>query len=96
MPQLKRPLTQEHRLFLRSWLDWLEAGAPHGNPYSREHGLCHAHLIWKKQNTSQPKHYDLYDMFDPVYPFAPRGELNTHCNAARIAFAAGNASPKGE
>lgn len=33
-------LRPETRAFLRDWLEWVERGAPEGEPYWRENGLC--------------------------------------------------------
>jgi hypothetical protein len=33
-------MSPELRAFLADWLAWVERGAPEGEPYSREFGLC--------------------------------------------------------
>lgn len=34
------------RDFCRSWLEWVERGAPEGEPYSRHHGLCSGAIVF--------------------------------------------------
>lgn len=59
-----KQLDRELLSFLRSWIKWVENGAPYSSPYSRHSGLCdnakrHTHLlvrhmrcIWHNQGLS--------------------------------------------
>lgn len=35
-----KTISPELRAFLQDWLDWVERGAPEGEPYGRSYGLC--------------------------------------------------------
>lgn len=35
-----KQLEMELFYFLKSWIQWVEAGAPQSSPYSRHEGLC--------------------------------------------------------
>jgi hypothetical protein len=39
-PDARVAMSDELRAALKRWLDWVERGAPDGEPYSRWRGLC--------------------------------------------------------
>lgn len=42
-----KTISPELRAFLQNWLDWVERGAPEGEPYARSCGLC-TNLGWSE------------------------------------------------
>lgn len=74
---------------LRKWVDWVDAGAPHLQPFSRMHGLCHA--------------LGIRGIFCLTYPFGgvlafhrQVGTSTMHIDPARVAFARYYAAEKGK
>lgn len=72
--------------YLRSWLQWIEDGAPDYQPYCRHSGLCSNAPTSKMQQ-------ELYDILGSAYPFGGAGryyyDLATnqqHLNEERIAW----------
>lgn len=95
-PATRIEMPNDLRAYLADYLAWVERGAPEGEPYRRNHGLCY--------NTQWCPDYDVnYDMMqdalaaawpvDFLYPF--EGEYNDHWNEyhlndARLAFVRAN------
>ncbi|UCR75557.1 hypothetical protein PP742_gp73 [Alcaligenes phage vB_Af_QDWS595] len=56
--------------FLKHWIEWVEAGAPHKMPYSRRIGLCAAYTKYSGNPTDLSLCILLVEEFqDSTYPF---------------------------
>lgn len=81
-------LSHDTRAFLRDWLDWVDQGAPEGNPYSRLFGLCSNSVIYSKAAA-----FGLYQAFNTIYPFGAidyydrKRDATMHECPKRLAFA---------
>lgn len=53
--------------FLKSWISWVDKGAPDFAPFSRREGLCHALPNWNMRG--QLKLLFINDNMNPDYPF---------------------------
>ena len=85
--KLNRRVTREEKKILRAYIDWIDAGAPDQQPFSRALSLC-AELCTD-------------DLFLKPYPFNTSVSFTheslkrtKHLNPARIAWARANAAPK--
>lgn len=96
MFEIKRyDMSDDLRAFLRSWLEWVEAGAPPRKPYARHTGLCGA-----ASKYSYDVYDELYALFLPEpYPFGAdeyedAAVNNTqHLDPNRLAFVRANMEP---
>lgn len=88
-------LLPKTRTFLRDWLDWVERGAPNGEPYWRNVGLCQAAASYGHGFTLID---DLVEFFECcgysfLYPFNEGRSFlvetaagTIHLNPRRLAF----------
>lgn len=69
--------SKELTAFYKSYLDWLDVGAPHEQPYSRKYGLC-SNILHYYFNSNWRNYYpikeEMKNQFDQagihtIYPF---------------------------
>jgi hypothetical protein len=77
----KHEMSPELRAFLQSWQDWVDMGAPNGEPYARGDGLCacavdylvshpeHGIGVELRRILSSRWHSDIDSPRNPAYPF---------------------------
>lgn len=60
---------QDLREFLKAWLEWVEAGAPHNGKFVRSEGLCYSVRHWAElKNFPYERRAELYTSLSQALP----------------------------